>query len=130
MIRQVVPATRLTMILAGLAWELTHPPAPADPSSISIHIDQGSALERSYRLSGSIRNAGDVPVSELTAMITLADCSTEPCTVVAEAPMSLLIHIPAGGEYPLAHVVEIPRQDVTEPRWSAQVTAARVSEAR
>ena len=33
------------MILAGLAWELAHPPAPADPAAIIISIDEASELD-------------------------------------------------------------------------------------
>lgn len=117
-------------ILAGLAWELTHPPAPTDPSSITISIDQVRQLEHGYRLGGTISNSGDKPVSQVTANVILSECSTSPCTVLDQQEVTLLIHVPAGGRYPLAHVIDMPAHTVAQPSWRADVQSARVSEAR
>ena len=77
---------------------------PTDPETVETSISSVHETETTYRLRGEIINRGENAVARTVAEAL----SWPPCEVLYGERMTLSMHIPAGGRYPLNLSVPAP----------------------
>ena len=81
-----------------------------------------NAVADSTRLRGEIINRGENAVARTEIMAEALSCPpAKACEVLYGERMTLSMHIPAGGRYPLNLSVPRPDREIQAERWRARV---------
>lgn len=114
------------LIVAGVFSD-DHQRQPASPDSVTVTVDAVHGTETGYRLSGQIRNHGDLAVAEVWLDAQALDCSGQAgCTVIYRQRKPVSMHVPAGGAYPLAVFIDKPATPIHPDRWRLRVDRVEV----
>ncbi len=102
---------------------------PTDPESVETRIDSVHETETTYRLRGEIINNGEHAVARAEVMAEALSCPpAKACEVLYGERLTLSMHVPAGGRYPLHLSVPRPARDIQADRWRARVLRAEAYE--
>ena len=95
---------------------------PTDPETVETSISSVHETETTYRLRGEIINRGENAVARTEIMAEALSCPpAKACEVLYGERMTLSMHIPAGGRYPLNLSVPRPDREIQAERWRARV---------
>ncbi|HEX5678211.1 MAG TPA: hypothetical protein VFX91_09585 [Alcanivorax sp.] len=95
---------------------------PTDPETVETRIDSVHETETTYRLRGEIINNGEHAVARTEVMAEALNCPpAKACDVLYGERLTLPMHIPAGGRYPLNLSVPRPPRQIQADRWRARV---------
>lgn len=117
-------AVTVAALLFIAAWLFTERErqVAVDPSTVQVSIEQVRVTETGFRLVGDVANLGEQAVSGLRVRAQALHCPpASACKVVHQQEVSVLMHIPAGGRYPLSLLVDRPTQPITPDRWRVSV---------
>lgn len=111
-----------TVFLAAMLFTDRERRVPTDPESVEISVDSVHQTETTYRLSGEIINGGEHAVARAEVMAEALHCPpAKACEVLYGERLTLSMHIPAGGRYPLDLSVPRPARDIQAQRWRVRV---------
>lgn len=95
---------------------------PTDPATVETTITSVHETETTFRLHGEIINRGENAVARTEIMAEALSCPpAKACEVLYGQRLTLPMHIPAGGRYPLNLSVPRPERDIQPERWRARV---------
>lgn len=95
---------------------------PMDTDALTVQLDSVHATETGYRVVGSIYNGSALPLAETDLAVTRS-CAAEPCD--SATTLTLLLHVPAGADYPFSQMVDIEPQELPDVSWQLTITGAR-----
>lgn len=100
-----------------------------DPATVETNITSVHETETTYRLRGEIINRGEHAVARTEVMAEALSCPpAKACEVIYGERLTVPMHIPAGGRYPLNLSVPRPARDIQADRWRARVLTVEAYE--
>jgi len=111
-----------TVFAAAMLFTDQERRVPADPETVTVSVDSVHETETSYRLRGEIINRGEHAVARATVMAEALHCPpAKACEVLYGERLTISMHIPAAGRYPLNLSVPRPPRTLNAERWQVRV---------
>lgn len=100
---------------------------PALASSVTVTLQAVHETETGYRFNTEISNHGERPVAKVWLEAQALHCtSSSACDVLYQRQRPIPIHVPVGGSYPVALMIDKPSPAVKVDRWRLKVLKVQV----
>lgn len=101
----------------------------APVSTASVTVRSVHQTETGYRFATRIGNLSERPIAGVRLQVQALHCAGaayHACEVIYHQQRTIPVHVPVGGDYPLAVMIDKPRSPIRPDRWHIEVLHVQV----